>query len=164
MRRRLACLDDRHPNQLTLEDAYVGWSSGSLFPSLGEDAIDPLVRLAAADLFIMATDAEAVFLDFGKPSQPGIRRASPAALRARRFPAGSMGPKVAAACHFAEATGHTAAIGALADIPGVVSGKRGTLVDVRFDGLTFHPRVDPAHPAPAGRHLADPELSRGDRR
>jgi hypothetical protein len=32
--------DDRHPNELTLEDAYVGWSSGTLFPSLGEDAID----------------------------------------------------------------------------------------------------------------------------
>jgi hypothetical protein len=32
--------DDRHPSQLTLEDAYVGWSSGDLFPSLGEDAID----------------------------------------------------------------------------------------------------------------------------
>jgi hypothetical protein len=32
--------DDRHPNELTLEDAYVGWSSGDLFPSLGKDAID----------------------------------------------------------------------------------------------------------------------------
>jgi hypothetical protein len=32
--------DDRHPNQLTLEDAYLGWSSGDLFPSLGKDAID----------------------------------------------------------------------------------------------------------------------------
>jgi hypothetical protein len=32
--------DDRHPEDLTLEDAYVGWSSGDLFPSLGEDAID----------------------------------------------------------------------------------------------------------------------------
>ena len=32
--------DDRHPDDLTLEDAYVGWSSGDLFPSLGTDAID----------------------------------------------------------------------------------------------------------------------------
>jgi hypothetical protein len=32
--------DDRHPSELTLEDAYVGWSSGDLFPSLGKDAID----------------------------------------------------------------------------------------------------------------------------
>lgn len=33
-------LDDRHPHDITLEDAYVGWRSGDLFPSLGEDAID----------------------------------------------------------------------------------------------------------------------------
>jgi hypothetical protein len=32
--------DDRHPSSVTLEDAYVGWSSGDLFPSLGKDAID----------------------------------------------------------------------------------------------------------------------------
>jgi hypothetical protein len=32
--------DDRHPSEITLEDAYVGWSSGELFPSLGKDAID----------------------------------------------------------------------------------------------------------------------------
>jgi hypothetical protein len=32
--------DDRHPDELTLEEAYVGWKSGDLFPSLGKDAID----------------------------------------------------------------------------------------------------------------------------
>ena len=32
--------DDRYPKELTLEDAYLGWSSGDLFPSLGKDAID----------------------------------------------------------------------------------------------------------------------------
>lgn len=32
--------DDRRPSKLTLEDAYVGWRSGDLFPSLGKDAID----------------------------------------------------------------------------------------------------------------------------
>ena len=33
-------LDDRHPHETTLEDAYLGWRSGNLFPSLGTDAID----------------------------------------------------------------------------------------------------------------------------
>ena len=33
-------LDDRHPSHVTLEDLYVGWSSGDLFPALGKDAID----------------------------------------------------------------------------------------------------------------------------
>lgn len=32
--------EDRTPERITLEDAYVGWSSGDLFPALGEDAID----------------------------------------------------------------------------------------------------------------------------
>jgi carbamate kinase len=49
-----------------------------------------------------------------------------------------MGPKVEAACRFALATGHTAAIGALADIPAIVRGERGTLIDTRFDGMTAH--------------------------
>ena len=64
-----------------------------------------LARELDADLFIMATDADAVFIDWGKPTAKAIRRADPAALRAYQFPAGSMGPKVDAACHFAEATG-----------------------------------------------------------
>src|SRR5262245_22920943 len=32
--------DDRHPDEFTFEDAYLGWKSGDLFPSLGKDAID----------------------------------------------------------------------------------------------------------------------------
>jgi carbamate kinase len=98
-----------------------------------------LAREVEADLYIMATDTEAVFLDWGTPKQRGIHRASPAAMRQHSFPAGSMGPKVAAACHFAQATGRTAAIGALADIPSIVRGERGTLVDPRFSEMTYHP-------------------------
>jgi carbamate kinase len=49
-----------------------------------------------------------------------------------------MGPKVDAACRFARKTGRTAAIGALADIPAIVRGEKGTLIDARFDGMTYH--------------------------
>jgi carbamate kinase len=49
-----------------------------------------------------------------------------------------MGPKVGAACAFALATGRTAAIGALADIPAIVRGEKGTRIDARFDGMTYH--------------------------
>jgi carbamate kinase len=98
-----------------------------------------LAREVGADLFVMATDAEAVFLDFGTPKQRAIHRAHPAALREHRFPAGSMGPKVEAACQFALATGHTAAIGALADIGAIARGEKGTLVDKRFTGIELHP-------------------------
>jgi carbamate kinase len=97
-----------------------------------------LAREVDADLFIMATDAEAVFVDWGKPSQRGIHRANPEALAKHSFPAGSMGPKVDAACQFARATGRTAAIGALADIAAIARGEKGTLVDSRFSGISYH--------------------------
>jgi carbamate kinase len=97
-----------------------------------------LAREIEADLFIMATDAEAVFVDWGTPQQRAIRRASPAAIREHRFPAGSMGPKVDAACEFALRTGHTAAIGALADIEAIVRGEKGTQIDSRFPGVAYH--------------------------
>jgi carbamate kinase len=97
-----------------------------------------LAREVEADLFIMATDTPAVFLDWGKPTQRAIHRAHPDAMQKFDFPAGSMGPKVDAACRFARATGHSAAIGALADIPAIVRGEKGTLVDPRFAEPTFH--------------------------
>jgi carbamate kinase len=97
-----------------------------------------LARELSADLFIMATDADAVFVGFGTPEAKAIHRASPEAISAHKFPAGSMGPKVEAACHFARASGHTAAIGALADIPAIVRGEKGTLVSSKFEGLTWH--------------------------
>jgi carbamate kinase len=89
-----------------------------------------LARDLEVDLFIMATDAEAVFVDWGKPTAKAIRRANPDDLKLYHFPAGSMGPKVDAACHFAEATGKRAAIGALKDLAAIVQGEAGTTVTV----------------------------------
>jgi carbamate kinase len=97
-----------------------------------------IAREIGADLFVMATDADAVFLDWGTPKQKAIHRANAHELSKYPFPAGSMGPKVEAACQFALATGKTAAIGALADIGAIVRGEKGTLVDRHFTGLTFH--------------------------
>ena len=94
-----------------------------------------LARELEADLFIMATDAEAVFVDWGKPSARAIRRVSPEALTAYSFPAGSMGPKVDAARHFAEATGKRAAIGALKDLPAILKGQAGTTVTREAGGI-----------------------------
>jgi carbamate kinase len=59
-----------------------------------------------ADMYIMATDVEAY-----------------------DFAAGSMGPKVEAACDFVRQTGKRAAIGALADIEAIVVGEAGTIVE-----------------------------------
>ena len=101
-------------------------------------ASELLARELEADLFIMATDADAVYLDWGTPDARAIRAAAPAAMRAYEFAAGSMGPKVEAACYFAETTGKRAAIGALADLPRILEGKAGTTVDGKAEGLVFH--------------------------
>jgi carbamate kinase len=101
-------------------------------------ASELLARELDADLFIMLTDADAVYVDWGKPSQRGIRRASPAKIREFQFPAGSMGPKVDAACVFAERTGKRAAIGALDDLPRIVAGAAGTTVTTECRAIEWH--------------------------
>ena len=94
-----------------------------------------LARELDADLFVMLTDADAVYLDWGTPTQRAIRRATPAALANIDFAAGSMGPKVDAACAFAQATGRKAAIGALEDLSRIIAGKAGTTISVDGDGM-----------------------------
>ena len=94
-----------------------------------------LARQLGADLLVIATDVPAVFLDWGTPAQREIRAASPASLTALPFAAGSIGPKVAAACEFAAATGKPALIGSLDDIERLVAGECGTRVSVDVEGL-----------------------------
>jgi carbamate kinase len=94
-----------------------------------------LARDLDADLFVMLTDADAVYLDWGTPTQRAIRRATPASLADIGFAAGSMGPKVAAACAFAQATGKKAAIGALEDLSRIIAGEAGTTISVDGDGM-----------------------------
>lgn len=91
-------------------------------------ASELLARELGADLLVILTDADAVYLDWGTPSQRAIRRASPDALEAFSFPAGSMGPKVEAACRFVRLTGRRAAIGALADLSRIIDGEAGTTI------------------------------------
>jgi carbamate kinase len=91
-------------------------------------ASELLAREVAADLFVMVTDVEAVYADWGGPDQRALGRVTAEELRRIEFPAGSMGPKVAAACRFVEATGGRAAIGALTQIQQIVDGEAGTQV------------------------------------
>jgi len=97
-----------------------------------------MARELECDLFIMATDTDAVYVGWGTPSQRAIRRAAPAALRDLPFAAGSMGPKVESAVEFILATGRTAAIGALADVGRIVRGEAGTAVTTAAAGLEFY--------------------------
>ncbi len=85
-----------------------------------------LAENVGADLFVMATDVDGVYLDWGRPAQRMLGTVTPEELSGHGFPAGSMGPKVEAAIRFATSTGRRAAIGSLSDIEEVVAGRAGT--------------------------------------
>lgn len=87
-----------------------------------------LARDLNADAFLMLTDVDAVYQDWSKSEARAIQRISSQAMRQFSFEAGSMGPKVEAACDFVEATGGIAGIGRLADAGSILDGKAGTLI------------------------------------
>ncbi len=91
-------------------------------------ASELLAREIEADLFVIATDVDGVYLDWAKPEQRKLGRVTPQELKEHPFPAGSMGPKVEAAIHFVETTGKRAAIGSLQEIEQIVEGISGTNV------------------------------------
>ena len=100
-------------------------------------ASELLAEELEADLYIMATDADAVYVGWGTPEAKAIRRAPPEAFAAYDFPAGSMGPKVEAASRFASRTGKAAAIGALADLTAIVEGEAGTTVTTAASAIEW---------------------------
>jgi carbamate kinase len=102
-------------------------------------ATELLARELGADLLVMLTDADAVYVDWGKPTQKAIRRATPEALGRMQFAAGSMGPKVDAACRFVRATGKRAAIGELADLARIIAGEAGTTITREPQGIEYAP-------------------------
>jgi len=87
-----------------------------------------LAEQLGADLFVMATDVEAVFTGWGTPEQAAISTTTPDELSKQVLPAGSMGPKAEAAAQFVRKTGKRAAIGTLAQLREVVGGTKGTQV------------------------------------
>ena len=116
---RLEYDDDHNPRTLVGVEAVIDKDRSSAV----------LAQDLEADLLVIATDAPAVFLDYGTPTQRQVAAASPDAISAYDFPEGSMGPKVEAACSFARsAPGRAAAIGALADIRGILAGTHGTRI------------------------------------
>ena len=87
-----------------------------------------LARQLGADLLVMATDVDGVHDGWGTPADRLIESADPAALRPESFEAGSMRPKVVAACGFVEATGGRAVIGSLDRLAELVEGTAGTTI------------------------------------
>lgn len=94
-----------------------------------KDFVATMVALQlGADLMVTLTDVDGVYADFGTTQQRLMRRVTPDLLRSVDFPAGSMGPKVAAACAFVTQSGKPAAIGSLASVGDVVDGTAGTQI------------------------------------
>jgi carbamate kinase len=93
-----------------------------------------LAENVGADLYLMATDVDGVYLGWGTPEQRRLGQVTPEELTGHEFAAGSMGPKVEAAARFAAKTGKRAAIGSLDDIAAIVAGTAGTNVVARAAG------------------------------
>ena len=82
------------------------------------------------DLFIISTDTDYVYLDYKKPAQQPLRRASVAEMerhyRDGHFPPGNMGPKVESALRFLKAGGHEVIITSYEHLVEAVAGRAGT--------------------------------------
>jgi carbamate kinase len=96
-----------------------------------------LAQQLEADLLVIATDVDAAYIDWGKPTQKAIAQAHPDELERLGFAAGSMGPKVQAAMEFARLTGKDAVIGSLENIVAITEGKSGTRVSTKKAGIEY---------------------------
>ena len=97
-------------------------------------ASELLARELGADLLVMASDEAGVYLDWATPQQTMLGWVTPQELSRHTFAAGSMGPKVEAACRFVNRGGKRAAIGKLEDIARIVAGEAGTNVVAEVTG------------------------------
>ncbi len=104
---------------------------------LGREAVIDKDRASAllatglgADLFVISTDAEKVFIDFKKPSQRGIDKITADELQKYydegQFPAGSMGPKVQSAIRYLRNGGKEVIITSYEFLIDALDGKAGT--------------------------------------
>lgn len=87
-----------------------------------------LARQLRADALLILTDVDAVFAGWGTPDERPLERVTPEELRTYDFANGSMGPKVAGAIDFVEATGGFAGIGALGAAESLLRQESGTIV------------------------------------
>lgn len=84
------------------------------------------------DTFIISTDADRVYLDYRRPTQRPLHRASAEEMRrhleAGQFPPGNMGPKIESALRFLEAGGREVIITSYEHLGAAVRGEAGTRI------------------------------------
>lgn len=87
-----------------------------------------LAEELGADALLLLTDVPAVWSRWPKSEGGPIGLTSAERLREHRFDPGSMGPKVEAACRFADRTGRFVGIGAIEDAAAILEGRAGTII------------------------------------
>jgi carbamate kinase len=116
-------------------------------PSLGWEGVDAVVdkdlaaavlaRDLGAELLLILTDVDAVYLDWGKPTQRPLTRITPDEAERldhdKQFGEGSMAPKIRAAIDFVRRTGGRATITELARGRDAVRGKAGTTITASLE-------------------------------
>ena len=116
-------------------------------PTLGWEGVDAVVdkdlaaavlaRDLGAELLLILTDVDAVYLDWGKPTQRPLSRITPDEAerldREKQFGEGSMAPKIRAAIDFVRRTGGRATITELARGRDAVRGKAGTTITASLE-------------------------------
>ena len=117
------------PTTYTDEPATPGRRLEGVEAVIDKDMASALLAIdLGADVLAIVTDVDAVYEGWGTEAQKAIRETTPEKLRASEFAAGSMGPKVQAACWFVERTGGVAAIGSINDTQALIRGEVGTRV------------------------------------
>jgi carbamate kinase len=93
-----------------------------------------LATLIGANIFVVLTDVDGAYVNYGKPNQEKIKEITTGKLRnyakEGQFKEGSMAPKVEAAIRFVESGGERAVIAALGELIEALDGKAGTQVTV----------------------------------
>ena len=126
------------PTRYTDEPAVPGRRLEGVEAVIDKDLASALLAVdIEADMLVIVTDVDAVYSGWGTPEQRAIRRATPEALSRTEFAAGSMAPKVKAACTFVEQTGRVAAIGSITETAALVAGEAGTTVALDAAELEF---------------------------
>lgn len=105
-----------------------------------------LAHQVGAEALLLLTDVDAVYRNWQEKGAEAIRETTAPELRALHFSAGSMKPKVEAACRFIESGGSYAGIGKLEDAASILLGQRGTLVRRPETTLDFTAGADLAAP------------------
>lgn len=113
-----------------------------------------LASRLGADLFVISTDTDFVYLDYKKPTQRPLRSVSAAELeqysRAGQFPAGNMGPKIESVLRFLRDGGKEAIITSCENLCQSVVGSDGTHIFPDHDRAEIHTNTE--HELSMGGH------------